>query len=145
MAITTDKPRTFLVNEMDWEAIPVAASTKIPEGAAVSIDGSGYAVNATGTSAFAGFARRAADNTSGSAGAISVIVWTRGKVLVGIGDTVALTDRGGTVEASDNDTFRLAASITGLPVGKIQTIKTAGASGTNEVVLVFEADTERSL
>lgn len=145
MAITTDKPRTYMVNAQDYEAIPVAAATVIPEGAAVSIDGSGNAVNATGTSGFAGFARRMCDNSAGAAGAKTVVVWTKGKVVVGISDTIALTDRGGTIEMSDNDTFHLAAAITGLPVGKLQRITTPGASGSNEAVLIFEADSERSL
>lgn len=145
MAITTDKPRTYIVNAQDWEAIPVAASTLIPEGAAVSIDGSGYAVNATGTSGFAGFARRSCDNSAGVAGAKTVVVWTKGKVIIGVSDAIAMTDRGGTIEMSDNDTFRLAAQITGLPVGRLQKIATPGASGSNEAVLVFEADSERSL
>lgn len=145
MALSAAKSRTYLVEPVSWDVIPVAASTTIYEGAAVTIDGSGYAVNATGTSGFAGFARRTADNASGAAGAISVVVWSKGKIVVSIGDTIALTDRAGTIEMSDNDTFRLAASITGLPIGKLQTIKTVGASGTNECVVIFEADSERSL
>ena len=142
MALAKDKPRTYLVEPSNWDSIPVAASTIIYEGAAVTIDGSGYAVNLTGTSGFAGFARRTVDNSAGGAGAKSVEVWTRGKVSINVGDTIALTDRSGPIEMSDNDTFRKGGAIAGVPVGTMQRIITPGASGANEVVLVFTADSE---
>ena len=145
-ALSAAKPRDYVEPWPETFAVlPVAASTKIYEGAALTIDGSGYAVNLTGASGFIGFAMHDCDNSAGAAGAKTVKVKKTGCIVVTIGDTIALTDHGGTIEMSDNDTFRLAASITGCPVGVIHQVDTVGASGTNRVQLDFQADSRRSL
>lgn len=138
MALTGQKPRDFITPFPESEGVyDVAASTTIYEGALVTVDGSGNLVNLTGTTGFIGVAMHTVDNSTGAAAAKTIRVKTRGCIEVTIGDTIAKTDLNGTIEASDNDTFRLAASITGNPVGKIAAIVTTGASGTNRVWMSF--------
>jgi len=146
MALTAQKPRDFVTTYPEQEAVfDVAASTTIYEGALLTVDGSGNAVNATGTTGLLGVAMHSVDNSTGAAGAKTVRVKTRCTIEVSIGDTIAKTDQGGTIEVSDNDTFRLAAAIVGLPVGKIQCVRVAGASGTNRVWLTIVGDCARDL
>lgn len=144
MALTAEKPRNYDLNVPQVaDEIPVAAATTIYEGAALTIDANGDAVNLTGTSGFAGFARETVVN-SGAAGAKTVKVWAKGALEFNLTtDTMAKTDRGGTIEMSDNDTFRLAAAITGCPVGKIGRVVTTGAGGKG--ILLFAADAYRDL
>lgn len=124
-ALGADTPLTFdpsippLFNEL-----PVLASTKIYQGAAVAVvKASGYARPATGdTSAeyFVGFAERQADNSSGASGAIRVVVRSQGiveKTVTG----GSIDDIGKTVYAdNDNDlTLTLGAGTADVPVGKV--------------------------
>ncbi len=80
--------------------IPVAASTKIEKGHAVWDNGSGYAIDTTAdmSSLFLGIAAAEADNSSGAAAAIDVVVippLPQHKFLVPVYDRLlVITDRG---------------------------------------------------
>ena len=87
-----------------WE-YPVAASTRIYEGSIVCTS-DGYAVPGADTSRyfFAGIAREGADNSDGSAGDISVKVYTRGRTR--LKGTSFVQDRVGRVAyVRDSDSF----------------------------------------
>lgn len=130
MALAAD---TILpIEEGIYNEIPVAATTKIYEGAVVSLS-SGYAKGYAGTDTiFLGIAARQADNSAGGAGAITVKVQKnhhyRQVTLTG----VAITNVGAAVYASDDGTFTLTAS-TNLPVGKVSRFV-----ATNTCVVKFE-------
>lgn len=98
---------------------PVAAATKILEGALVDLL-SGYAVNAADTAShvFVGVADQTADNTSGAAGAINVLVRTSGAIDVAAGFTAAQTDLGAQVYVSDNQTV-VKSSTNSVKCGKV--------------------------
>lgn len=93
----------------DINELPVIASDIIYEGSAVGDNASGYARPLQAGDPFRGFALRKADNSSGSAGDINVKVRSRGKVNLAI-SSLAITDVGKDVYASDDDTFTLTAS-----------------------------------
>lgn len=99
---------------------PVAASTTIYEGTLVFITAAGYADDdtATGVNGFAGVAVAKADNSAGSAGDISVEVYTSGDFeLTGTG--FAQTDVGMPIYADDNYACVLSLGATSVRVGKI--------------------------
>lgn len=93
----------------DRNHIPVIAADIIYEGAAVGDNGSGYARPLTAGDPFRGFAVTQADNSAGSAGAITVEVRHEGRVQLSIG-SLAITDVGKPVYASDDATFTLTAT-----------------------------------
>lgn len=101
--LAQDTPRTFELG--DRNDLPVAASTKIYEGAAVGF-ASGYARALNAGDVFAGFARRKADNSAGAAGATTIEVQDKGKVVLAVG-SAAITDIGKAVFASDDNAFTL--------------------------------------
>jgi len=86
--------------------LPVIASDIIYEGAVVGDNGSGYARPLQSGDPFRGFAERKADNSSGSAGDINVRVRTKGLIKLSVG-SLAITDVGRPVYATDDDTFVL--------------------------------------
>ena len=108
----------------------VAGSTKIYEGAVVSITAAGYAKGyAGGDTLFAGFADRQADNSAGANGAIKVRVrrdvhfrqvTLSGAVQADVGDAIYANDDGTfTKDATffvDPDTFN------NLEIGKIHAL-----------------------
>lgn len=102
--LSADTPRDYQVG--DREAFPVIASDIIYEGAAVGDNGSGYARPLEAGDPFLGFAIRKADNSSGSAGDINVEVHRAGAIVLAI-SSLAITDRGKDVYASDDNTFTL--------------------------------------
>jgi hypothetical protein len=105
MALSANASRTYetgYINEL-----PVKASTTIYEGAAVGDDASGYARGLVAGDPFRGFAEAKADNSAGSAGAINVRVLTKGIIKLSI-TSLAITDVGRPVYASDDGTFALA-------------------------------------
>lgn len=100
---------------------PVAASTKIYEGTLVFLTASGYADDdtATGVNGFLGIATSYVDNSSGSAGDLSVEVYTDGDFeLVGAG-TYSQANVGDIVYAEDNYTIGVAISTASVPIGKV--------------------------
>lgn len=104
---STDIARSFELG--DTNELPVIAADIIYEGSAVGDNGSGYARPLTAGDPFRGFALTKADNASGAAGDIRVRLRERGKVQLSIG-SLAITDVGKPVYASDDDTFTLTAT-----------------------------------
>lgn len=102
--LSADKPRDFY--EGDIREYPVIASDIIFGGAAVGDNGSGYSRPLQAGDPFRGFAEQKVDNSSGSAGDKYVRVKTRGKIRLPI-SSLAITDVGKDVYASDDDTFTL--------------------------------------
>lgn len=128
MALTADAPIKPL--EGDLADYPVAASTKIYEGALVGIAAAtGYAINllANTTDFFAGVAYRQCDNSGGAAGDKKVRVrrGNYGKLYVQVAVTGATqAGVGDTVYATDENTFTMTAS-TNKPVGKLAYFESA--------------------
>lgn len=102
--LAANKPRDFEL--ADINELPVIADDIIYEGAAVGDNGSGYARPLSAGDPFRGFAESKVDNTDGSAGDLNVRVKSRGKVKLAI-SSLAITDVGKDVYASDDDTFTL--------------------------------------
>jgi hypothetical protein len=99
---------------------PVAASVHIYEGTLVFLTATGYAtdVTATGVNGFVGVAVGEADNSSGSAGDLTVEVWAEGEfVLQGTG--FAQADVGSKVYAEDNYTVGVSISTASVPIGMV--------------------------
>ena len=92
----------------------VEENTKIVEGALVSVNAAGYAVNATDTASerVVGVASAEADNTGGADGAIDVTVWTGGAHSFVAAFSAAISNIGDKVYAVDNQTVDLAATTT---------------------------------
>jgi hypothetical protein len=105
--LAADTPRDIELG--DFNDLPVIASDIIYEGAAVGDNGSGYARPLTAGDPFRGFATEKADNSSGSAGDKTVHVRQKGRVKLSVG-SLAITDVGQPVYASDDDTFTLTAT-----------------------------------
>lgn len=96
------------------------AAVKIPKGALVNINSSGYATNATDASgeAFAGVAYETVDNSAGSAGDLSIRVQTTGTfVFVDGGANGAQTDVGVAFHIVDNQTVTDASTTNNLVAG----------------------------
>jgi hypothetical protein len=114
MAATKNAPLEIEIG--DRNVTPVAAGKHIFQGAMVWLDASGYATPTPGA-VFVGHAIAEANNSSGANGAISV--WTRAgiyKAEVTLA-SVALTDMGEEVFASDDVTLSLTTG--GHQVGKV--------------------------
>lgn len=105
---------------------PVKASTKIYEGAAVGIDiATGYARPLVAGDPFVGFAEAKADNSAvATNGAINVRVIDRGKVYLPVG-SLAITDLGKPVYASDDNAFTLTAG-SNTYIGKVARFEATG-------------------
>lgn len=131
MALSADTPRVYELGDIN--SLPVKASWKVFEGAAVGIDAaSGYARGLCAGDAFKGFAERTADNSAGSNGDVRVRVLTKGIVKLAIANA-AITDVDKPVYASDDGTFTLTAS-TNSYVGKIVRWEATGV-----VLVAFDA------
>jgi len=110
--------------------IPVAAATRIFEGAAVGIvTATGYAQPLTSANSFAGFARASVDNRAGAAGAANVDLVTSGGVQIPVTSAV-IASIGASVYASDDDTFNLTS---GVYIGAVKRFVSAGV-----VVVAFD-------
>ena len=98
---------------------PIAA-VKIPKGALVSINSSGFATNASDTASetFAGVAYETVDNSAGNAGDTSIKVQSTGTfVFVDGGGNGAQTDVGVAFHVVDNQTVTDAATTANLVAG----------------------------
>lgn len=105
--LANDSPRAIEPEGTDISDLPVIASDIIYAGAAVGDNGSGYARPLVAGDPFRGFALTKADNSaSATAGAINVRVRHRGHAALAVA-SVAITDVGKPVFASDDDTFVL--------------------------------------
>lgn len=93
---------------------PIAATTKIVEGALVNVNAAGYAVNATDTTGerCVGVASQETDNTTGAAGDADAIVWTGGAIDVLTNFSATIANVGDKVYVVDNQTVDLAAVTT---------------------------------
>jgi hypothetical protein len=104
MALAADTPRVYELGDIN--SVPVSASAKIYEGAAVGLT-SGYARGLVAGDDFVGFAERQADNSAvATDGAIDCRVISKGLAELTITD-VAVTDVGLPVYASADGTFTL--------------------------------------
>lgn len=102
--LAADAPRAFY--QGDFRDRPVVASDIIYKGAAVGDNGSGYARPLTAGDPFRGFADYQVDNSDGAAGDKYVRCRTHGYIELSI-SSLAITDVGKDVYASDDDTFTL--------------------------------------
>jgi hypothetical protein len=136
--LAADKNRKFGVSEGAHSNHPVVASDIIYQGAAVGSN-SGNARPLSGGDDFLGFAFAKADNSSGSAGDVSVELRTEGEVVLSVTGVDGVNDTGATVYASDDDTFTTA-STGNSSIGKVL----RWISGTTCVVF-FQAVTKRSI
>jgi 3D (Asp-Asp-Asp) domain-containing protein len=96
------------------------AAVKIPKGALVSINATGFATNASDTAGetFAGVAYETVDNSAGVAGAKDIRVETQGTyVLIDGGGNGAQTDVGVVFKIVDNQTVTDAATTNNLNAG----------------------------
>ena len=96
------------------------AAVKIPKGALVNINSSGYATNSTDAASetFAGVAYETVDNSAGNAGDLSIRVLTTGTfVFVDAGGNGAQTDVGVEFKISDNQSVTDASTTNNLKAG----------------------------
>lgn len=105
--LAVDLPGTYELG--DFNSFPVIASDIIYEGAAVGDNGSGFARPLVAGDPFLGFAQERADNATGAAGDKRVRVLDYGKRVLPI-TSLAITDRGKPVYASDDNAYTLTAS-----------------------------------
>lgn len=120
--LTTDSARDFLLG--DFTDQPIIAADIIYEGAAVGENGAGYARPLVAGDPFLGFATQQCDNSVGSAGDLNVKTRRAGRVELSIG-SLAITDIGATVYASDDNTFTLTAS-TNTAIGTVSSFVSSG-------------------
>ena len=107
MALTVDTPRAYELGDIN--SVPVKASTKIYEGAAVGLT-AGYARGLVAGDDFVGFAERQADNSAVAVdGNINCRVISKGILTLTI-TGVAVTHVGQPVYASADGTFTLTQS-----------------------------------
>jgi len=128
--LAADKPRDYKLGT--HEAFPVIASDIIYEGAAVGDNGSGYARPLQAGDVFLGFCEIPADNSTGSAGDKYVRVKRDGYIKLPV-TSLAITDVGKDVYASDDDTFVLTQS-TNTRIGSVRAFVSSGVG-----IVEFEA------
>lgn len=103
-------------------SLEVEESTKILEGALVSANAAGYAVNAAdiANTFFIGVADETCDNSAGADGAKKVKIRCGGIIDVAVSDTISQANIMDPVYVVDNQTVGLAATTTNdVPVGRI--------------------------
>lgn len=133
--LAANKQRAFELGLMN--DIPVIASTKIYEGAAVGVvAATGHTRPLTSTDIFAGFATRQADNSAGAAAAIYCNVQISGEVELTV-TGVTITDLRQPVYATDDDTFTMN-PIGGVFVGFVKRFVSSGVA-----VVCFDAPNMR--
>jgi predicted RecA/RadA family phage recombinase len=130
--LSANKPRAY--EQGNRNELLMIASDIIYEGAAVGIvSGSGHARPLAAGDKFAGFAEATADNSAGAAAAKSVRVIANGLIQLPVG-SVAITDIGKAVYASDDDTFTLTATSNSY-VGRVHRHVSSGVA-----VVAFDAN-----
>lgn len=103
--LAANSPRDYALG--DIQAYPVIATDIIYEGAAVGDNASGYARPLVSGDNFLGFAERKIDNSAGAAGDLYVRVIRKGQIKLPV-TSLAITDAGRPVYASDDNTFAMA-------------------------------------
>lgn len=137
MALSKNTQYPFEIGDLN--ELPVLTNVKIYENSLVGIDaGTGYARPLTAGDAAQGFAESPADNTGGASGAMNVRVKYRGLVQVAVG-SLAITDIGKPVYASDDGTFTLTATSNSY-VGKVYRFVSSGVG-----VVAFDFSIRRSI
>lgn len=120
MAITTAKKN---LDRQDGVIVSfLQSNVSIPEGALVSINAAGYAVNATDAAndVFVGIADESVDNSGGSAGDKRIKVRRTGVYTVLFDGTAAQSDVNTLVYVKDNETVDIAGDLTNdVLVGRI--------------------------
>jgi hypothetical protein len=132
--LTLDLPRPWVLG--DYEQHPVIANDIIFEGAAVGDNGSGYARPLVAGDQFLGFAEINVDNTGGSAGDKGVRVKREGAAQLPV-TSLAITDVGKDVYASDDNTFLLTATSNSY-IGTVRSFISTGVG-----IVQFEAGGNR--
>lgn len=102
--LAADQARDYY--QGDFHEFPVIAADIIFKGAAVGDNASGFARPLVAGDPFWGFAEYKADNSTGAAGGISVRTKKKGQIKLPV-DSLAITDVGKAVYASDDNTFTL--------------------------------------
>lgn len=120
--LAADKCRDFELG--DVREYGVIAADIIYEGAAVGDNASGYARPLVAGDSFRGFAESKVDNSAGAAGALNVRVKQKGIVKLAVG-SLAITDVGKPVYASDDDTFTLTAT-SNSHIGRVMSFVSTG-------------------
>lgn len=120
MALTRDAQRMFrgAVNAPDILLAMCATDIIYLHAALTDTGGAGVAGPCVGTEAFMGFAMQHVENT-GAAGTKKVLVRRQGSVRLTIAGTLAQTDVGVTVYASDDGTFTKT-STSNCAIGKLE-------------------------
>lgn len=131
--LSQDANRTFGLG--DRGEFPVIAADIIYKHAAVGLDGSGNARPLQAGDPFVGFAEKQIDNSTGSAGDRNVRTFMRGAVELPVA-SVAATNVGADVYASDDDTFVLTES-SNTRIGSVRRFVSSG-------VAIVEFDAVRS-
>ena len=130
--LAANKPRAYELGERN--SIPVIASDIIYEGAAVGVvTASGHARPLAAGDRFAGFAVEKADNSSGAAAAINVLVIEKGEISLPVTGAV-ITDKGQPVYAQDDDSFSFIGT-SGVFIGFVKRFVSAGVG-----VVTFDAN-----
>lgn len=130
--LAADAPRDILLGDIN--ELPVIATDIIYQGAAVGDNGSGYARPLVSGDPFRGFAELKVDNSAGAAGDKYVRCRRRGLIQLSV-TSVAITDVGRPVYASDDNTFALAGI--GTKVGYVHRYVSSGVA-----VVAFDADAQ---
>lgn len=141
MALSKDSPRLFRGAVTAPDILePVVNADIVYLGAALSdAGGAGVVGPLVGTEVFRGFAMANRDNSAGAAGALKVPVRRKGEVYLAIAGTLAQTDIGVTVYASDDGTFTKTATAN-CAIGKLVEFVS-----TTHGWVAFEADPVRSI
>jgi hypothetical protein len=126
--LTAALARTYMQGDID--DLPVKASSAIFEGSAIG-NASGYHRHLAATDKFAGFALTDVASV-GADGGDTVRVRTKGRIVLTVA-SVAVTDIGKPVYASDGNAFTLTAS-TNTHIGRVVSV-----FGTNLAVVEFDA------
>jgi len=122
--LAVDTPRDYVLGELN--DIPIIADEIIYEGAAVGIvAGTGHARPLVSGDYFAGFAQTKCDNSGGAAAAKNVRVIRKGRAYLAV-TSVAITDIGAFVFASDDNTFVLTTSPAESVIGKVTRFISSG-------------------
>ena len=122
--LAKDTPRPWVLGEHIGH--PIIANDIVYEGAAVGDNGSGYARPLVAGDPFLGFCTMQCDNTGGSAGDKNVVIKCEGACQLSV-TSVAITDVGKDVFASDDDTFVLTQS-TNTRIGTVRQFISSGVA-----------------
>ena len=106
MSLTAEVSRTYELGDLN--DLPVLASTKIYEGAAVGIS-SGYARPLAAGDDFVGFADRTVDNSDGSSGDVVIPVKAKGRIKLPV-SSAAIGNINDGVYADGDNSFTITSS-----------------------------------